>query len=136
LPVDYYHLVLTLSQPLSNITYYNKTLIYGLLLQADVHTLLTIDADPKRLGARLAVTFVLHTKGSALAHRPYLHGIVLGGGLSLNGERWIQCRSVFLARAIAIIQALIFTQVSQLHARLQFFGEYSSLCEKEALENG
>ena len=134
LPVDYYHLVFTLPQPLSNLAYYNKTLMYGLLLQAAAETLLTIGADPKRLGARLAVTFVLHTWGSALTHHPHVHGIVPGGGLSLDGERWIQCRSGYFlpVRVLSrLFRRLYLHKLSQLHARLQFFGEYSTLSEEE-----
>ena len=63
LPVDYYHVVFTLPQPISDLAYYNKSVMYGLLLKAAAKTLLTIGADTKHLGARLGVTFVLHTWG-------------------------------------------------------------------------
>jgi len=58
-------------------------------------TLLTIGADPKHLGARLGVTLVLHTWGSSLTHHPHVHGIVPGGGLSADGDRWIACKPGF-----------------------------------------
>ena len=51
----------------------------------------TFAADPKHLGARIGATLVLHTWGSALTHHPHVHGIVPGGGLSLDGERWVAC---------------------------------------------
>jgi hypothetical protein len=89
LPVDYYHLVFTLPAPISDIAYQNKAVIYNLLFQAAAETLLTIAADPKRLGVRLGITAVLHTWGSALTHHPHIHCIVPGGGLSLDGERWV-----------------------------------------------
>ncbi len=60
--------------------------MYGLLFKAAAKTLLTIGADIKHLGARLGVTFVLHTWGSAMMHHPHVHGIIPGGGLSLDGE--------------------------------------------------
>src|SRR5262249_9815285 len=52
-------------------------------------------ADPKHLGARIGLTAVLHTWGSALTHHPHLHCIVPGGGLSLDGQRWLSCRPGF-----------------------------------------
>ena len=54
--------------------------------------MLTIAADPKHLGARIGVTAVLHSWGSALTHHPHIHMIVPGGGLSLDGERFVPCR--------------------------------------------
>jgi hypothetical protein len=95
LPVEYYHVVFTLPQPISELAYYNKSVMYGLLLKAAAKTLLTIGADSKHLGARLGVTFVLHTWGSAMTHHPHVHGIVPGGGLSLDGEKWVSCKAGF-----------------------------------------
>jgi len=135
LPVDYYHLVFTLPQPLSELAYCNKTLMYGLLLQAAAETLLTIAADPKRLGAKLAVTFVLHTWGSALTHHPHVHGIVPGGGLSLDGERWIQCRSGYFlpVRVLSrLFRRLYLEKLYQQYAQLQFFSEHTDLREEES----
>jgi len=42
-----------------------------LLLKTAAETLITIAADPKHLGARIGLTAVLHTWGSALAHHPH-----------------------------------------------------------------
>jgi len=95
LPVEYYHLVFTLPAPISDLAYHNKSVIYTLLFRAAAKTLQTIAADPRHLGARLGLTLVLHTWGSAMTHHPHVHGIVPGGGLSIDGERWIQCRPGF-----------------------------------------
>jgi len=95
LPVDYYHLVFTLPAPISTIAYYNKIVIYTILFKAAAETLQKIGADPKHLGARVGITLVLHTWGSAMTHHPHVHGIVPGGGLSVDGERWISCRPGF-----------------------------------------
>ncbi|MFM0033054.1 transposase zinc-binding domain-containing protein, partial [Paraburkholderia madseniana] len=92
LPVEYYHVVFTLPAPISAIAWYNKTVIYGLLFDIAAETLRTIAADPRHLGAQIGATLVLHTWGSALTHHPHVHGIVPGGGLSPDGERWIACR--------------------------------------------
>ncbi len=95
LPVDYYHVVFTLPAPIAALAYQNKAVIYAILFRAAAQTLLTISADPKRLGCRLGVTLVLHTWGSNLSHHPHVHGIVPGGGISLDGERWVACRKGF-----------------------------------------
>jgi hypothetical protein len=95
LPVEYYHLVFTLPAPISDLAYSNKAVIYTLLFKAAAETLQVIAADPKHLGAKIGFTLVLHTWGSALTHHPHVHGIVPGGGLSMNGEQWVQCRLGF-----------------------------------------
>jgi hypothetical protein len=132
LPVDYYHVVFTLPAPISDIAYHNKSVIYALLFKAAAETLLTIAADPKRLGARLGITAVLHTWGSALTHHPHLHCIVPGGGLSLDGQRWIACKPGFFlpVRVLSrLFRRLFLEQISAAHhaGRLQFFGPHQDL---------
>ena len=82
----------TLPSAIGAIAWQNKAEVYGLLFKAASETMLTIAADPKHLGARIGVTAVLHTWGSALTHHPHVHMIVPGGGLSLDGERFVPCR--------------------------------------------
>src|SRR5258706_2104579 len=97
LPVGYFHLVFTLPAPIANIAYQNKAVIYDLLFKAAAEATLTIAADPKHLGARIGITAVLPTWGSAKTHHPHVHIIVPGGGLADGGMRWIACRpTVFL----------------------------------------
>ena len=74
----------------------NKAVVYDLLFKASVETVLTIAADPKHLGVRIGITAVLHTWGSTLVHHPHIHMIVPGGGISLDGQRWVSCRPRFL----------------------------------------
>ena len=97
LPLPYYHVVFTLPSAISAVAWQNKAEVYGLLFKAASETMLTIAADPKHLGARIGMTAVLHTWGSALTHHPHVHMIVPGGGLSLDGERLspaaFSCRS-------------------------------------------
>ena len=95
LPMAYYHVVFTLPAAIGAIAYQNKAVVYGLLFKAASETLLTIAADPKHLGARIGMTAVLHSWGSALTHHPHVHMIVPGGGLSFGGERFIPCRHGF-----------------------------------------
>jgi hypothetical protein len=137
LPVDYYHVVFTLPAPISDIAYHNKAVIYALLFQAAAETLLTIAADPKRLGARLGITAVLHTWGSALTHHPHIHCIVPGGGLSLDGQRWVACKSGFFlpVRVLSrLFRRLLLEKLSAAHlaGRLQFFGSHQNLADTQA----
>ena len=68
LPVGYFHVVFTLPTEISDIAWQNKVVMYDLLFRAAADTTLTIAADPKHLGARVGITAVLHTWGSALTH--------------------------------------------------------------------
>ena len=111
LPVSYYHVVFTLPAKIADIAYQNKAVIYDLLFKVSAETMLTIAADPKHLGAKIGITSVLHTWGSALTHHPHVHMIVPGGGISPDGTRWVSCRPSFFlpvqipARRDAIVSA-------------------------------
>src|SRR5882672_7206217 len=96
LPIPYFHVVFTLPSAVGDIAYQNKAVIYDLLFKASSETMLRIAADPKHLGARIGITSVWHTWGSAMTHHPHLHMIVPGGGLSRDGGRWISCKPNFL----------------------------------------
>ncbi|MHC2296082.1 hypothetical protein ACVJBD_000288 [Rhizobium mongolense] len=96
LPVGYFHVVFTLPTGVADIAFQNKALVYDLLFKAASETMLTIAADPKPLGARIGITAVLHTWGSAMMHHPHVHMIVPGGGIALDGKRWISSRAAFL----------------------------------------
>jgi hypothetical protein len=69
--------------------------VYDILFKAAAETTLTIAADLKHLGAKVGITAVLHTWGSAMTDHPHIHMIVPGGGLSADGTRWIACRPGF-----------------------------------------
>ena len=136
LPVDYYHVVFTLPAPISAIAYYNKAVIYDLLFEVAAETLRTIAADPKHLGAQVGVTLVLHTWGSALTHHPHVHGIVPGGGLAVDGERWVRCRPGFFlpVRVLSrLFRRRFLEELSAAHraGRLQFFGEDAALADAQ-----
>jgi hypothetical protein len=137
LPVAYYHVVFTLPAPISDIAYQNKAVIYDVLFKAAAETLITIAADPKHLGARIGLTAVLHTWGSALTHHPHVHMIVPGGGISLDGERWISCRPGFFlpVRVLSrLFRRLFLEQLAAAHeaGRLHFFGDHAPLVEPRA----
>jgi hypothetical protein len=132
LPVPYFHVVFTLPAALGAIAYQNKAKLYGLLFTAAAETLTTIAGDPKHLGADIGVTAVLHTWGQNLQHHPHVHCIVPGGGLSLDGERWIACQNGFFlpVRVLSRLFRRLFLQgLEAMHAadELQFFADLSKL---------
>jgi len=137
LPVDYFHVVFTLPAPISDIAYSNKAVIYGLLFEVAAETLITIAADPRHLGAQIGATLVLHTWGSALTHHPHVHGIVPGGGLSLDGQRWIACRPGFFlpVRVLSrLFRRRFLEALQEAHrtGKLQFFSQHAELADPKA----
>ncbi len=136
LPVGYFHVVFTLPAEIADIAAQNKAVIYDLLFRAASQTMLTIAADRRHLGARIGITAVLHSWGSALTHHPHLHMIVPGGGVSLDGQRWVSSRSAFLlpVRVLgSLFRRLFLTRLLELHTagRLQFFGKQASLADAQ-----
>jgi hypothetical protein len=137
LPVPYYHVVFTLPAAIADIAYQNKAVIYNLLFKASAGTLTTIAADPKHLGARIGVLSVLHTWGSALTHHPHVHMIVPGGGISLDGEKWVSCRPGFFlpVRVLSrLFRRLFLEKLVAAHqaGELQFFGNHAALTDAQA----
>ncbi|WP_112313426.1 IS91 family transposase [Pseudogemmobacter bohemicus] len=128
LPVEYFHVVFTLPAEIAQIAFWNKKAVYDLLFRASAETVMTIAADPKRLGARVGMTSVLHTWGSALTHHPHIHMIVPGGGLSPEGARWVPCRPGFFlhVRVLSrLFRRLFIEGLCALHraGALSFFGD-------------
>jgi hypothetical protein len=137
LPVGYFHVVFTLPAAIADIAYQNKAMIYDLLFKAAAESTLTIAADHKHLGARIGITAVLHTWGSALTHHPHLHMIVPGGGLSDDGARWIACRPTFFlsVRVLSrLFRRLFLKMLVAAHeaGRLNFFGDHAALADTRA----
>ncbi len=137
LPVDYFHLVFTLPKPIADLAYQNKRVIYDLLFKASKQTMLTIAADPKHLGAKIGITSVLHTWGSAMTHHPHVHMIVPGGGLSLDGSKWVASRPNFFlpVRVLSrLFRRLFLEKLLAAHeaGQLQFFGEHQGLSDPQA----
>jgi len=150
LPVGYFHVVFTLPTEIADIAGQNKAIVYDLLFRAASETMMTIAAEPanrsawhwsasrpnqKHLGARIGITAVLHTWGSAMMHHPHIHMIVPGGGISLDGRRWISSRPAFLlpVRVLgALFRRLFLTRLIELHdaGRLAFFGTQAGLADR------
>jgi hypothetical protein len=137
LPVPYFHVVFTLPAAIADIAYQNKAVIYDLLFKASAETVTTIATDPKHLGARVGITSVLHTWGSAMTHHPHVHMIVPGGGISLDGERWVTCRPGFFlpVRVLSrLFRRLFLERLLAAHQdnRLSFFGDHAALTDPRA----
>ncbi len=129
--------VFTLPAEVGAIAFYNKALIYDLLFRAASETMQIIAADPKHLGARIGITAVLHTWGSARTHHPHIHMIVPGGGIALDGTRWVSARPAFLlpVRVLgALFRRLFLTRLLALYdaGQLAFFGSMAHLTERRA----
>ncbi|HEX9572186.1 MAG TPA: IS91 family transposase [Burkholderiales bacterium] len=139
LPVPYFHVVFTLPARIAAIAYQNKAIIYDLLFKASSQTMRTIAADPKRLGVKIGFTSVLHTWGSAMTHHPHVHMIVPGGGISLDGTRWIGCRPNYLLPVKVLsrlFRPLMLEMLIAAHdaGRLQFFGDHAHFADKAAFK--
>ncbi len=139
LPVPYFHVVFTVPAQIADIAYHNKAEVYGILFNAAAETVITIAADPKHLGAHIGTTAVLHTWGSALTHHPHVHMIVPGGGISLDGRRWISCRPNFFlsVRVLSrLFRRLFLEKLVAAHdaGRLSFFNDLAPLTDRDALD--
>jgi hypothetical protein len=137
LPVSYYHVVFTLPAAIAAIAFQNKGAVYDLLFKAAAETLTTIAADPNHLGARIGLTAVLHTWGSALNHHPHVHIIVPGGGLSPDGSRWIAGRPRFFlsVRVLSRLFRRLFLEglvALKAAGRLALYGDLAPLADSEA----
>ena len=137
LPVPYFHVVFTLPAAIADIAYQNKTVIYDILFKASAETLITIAADQKHLGARIGITSVLHSWGSAMTHHPHVHMIVPGGGLSMDGKRWISCKPDFFLPVLVLsklFRRLMLDKLVAAHQAggLQFLGSHAYLADAKA----
>jgi putative transposase/transposase-like zinc-binding protein len=139
LPVPYYHVVFTLPAAIGVLAFANKAVVYDLLFKKAAETLITIAADPKHLGARIGLTAVLHTWGSALTHHPHVHVVVPGGGLSPDGSRWIACKPGFFlpVRVLSRLFRRLFLEglrALKEAGKLAFSGDLAPLADKDAFD--
>ncbi len=95
LPVRHFHVVFTLPAELRPLVRAHEILLLDLLFAAAAETILALGRDPKRLGALVGVTGVVHTWGRNLIFHPHLHCIVTGGGLGPDGG-WVDSHERYL----------------------------------------
>lgn len=137
LPASYFHVVFTLPPLAAEIAFQNKALLYALLMRAAAQALMTLAANPKRLGAKIGLIAVLHSWGQTLTHHPHVHCVVPGGGVSLDGERWIACKPEFFlpVRALSRLFRRLFLvglEAAFRKGELGFFHELAPLAEPSA----
>ena len=135
LPVPYFHVVFTLPPAAAEIAFQNKQTVYGLLMRAAAEALMTLAAE--RLGARIGLIAVLHTWGQTLTHHPHVHCLVPGGGVALDGRRWVACKPNFLLSVRALSKTFRRLFLDRLAAafrrgELGFFGELAPLADPGA----
>jgi len=132
LPLEYFHVVFTVPEPLARIAFSNQAAVYQILFQAAAETLLTIARDPRHLGAAIGFFAILHTWGQNLHFHPHLHCVVPGGGLSPDQQRWIGCRPGFFlpVRVLSRLFRRLFLEALEkafVQGKLQFPGEIEHL---------
>jgi len=132
LPIEYFHLVFTIPAQLNDLALHNPRVVYQALLDASARTLQTIAADPKHLGARIGFFSILHTWGQNLLHHPHVHCVATGGGISLDGTRWVSCRPGFFlpVRVLSCLFRRLFLESLEAAfsvGKLRFFGPTAEL---------
>lgn len=95
LPIQYFHVVFTIPSELNPLVIMNQKVMYDLMYRSVAETLMELSGNPRHLGARIGFMGVLHTWGQNLMDHPHIHCVVTGGGLSLDGNRWVSCRKRF-----------------------------------------
>ena len=130
LPVEYFHVVFTLPEPIADLALRNKKTLYDLLFRVSMDTLLTIARDRKHLGAEIGFFGILHTWGQNLRHHPHVHYVIPGGGIGPDHDRWIGCREGFLL-PVRVLSALFRNRFLQALQRLYDKGQ---LCLPAAWE--
>jgi len=137
LPTEYFHVVFTLPAEIAALAFYNQEVVYDLLFRIVAETLLSITADPKRLGVETGFFTILHTWGQNLHFHPHLHCVVPGGGLSPDHDRWIAGRRKFLlpVKVLSARFRRLFLQAlakASAQGELQFFGDLVRLRDPAA----
>jgi hypothetical protein len=133
LPVPYFHLVFTVPATVAAIALQNKAVVYGVLLKSAADTVRVIGADPRYLGAEIALIAILHTWGQTLTHHPHAHCIVPGGGLAPDGS-WRPCRPGFFlpVHVLSRLYRRLFLDALQAAfdaGKLHFFGDLAPLAD-------
>ncbi len=134
LPTPYFHVVFTLPAALRGLVLHNRRRLFALLFAAAAQTLLTLGRDPRRLGATLGITAVLHTWTRELQFHPHVHCLVTGGGLAVARPRWVAARRRYLlpVRVLSrLFRGKFLAALARAHAHgdLQFPGALAPLAD-------
>jgi hypothetical protein len=104
LPVSYFLVTFTLPEPLQRWIRSHPKAGYDLLFQTSAQALQDLAANPKHLGARLAMLGILHTWSRTLLYHPHIHYLVPAGGLSLDQRQWLPANPKFLLSVFPLSQ--------------------------------
>jgi hypothetical protein len=94
LDVPYHHVIMAIPWQLRIVILCNRKAGLNLLVRAACEAIQQWARDTK--GMRMGIVAVIHTFGSDMKWHPHIHLIVTGGGLSLDGKRWIETDPRFL----------------------------------------
>jgi hypothetical protein len=100
LPIPYFHLVFTTDHAINPLVPDNQRAIYHLLFQSAADSIKQFAKT--ELHAEVGLTAVLHTWSQRLNPHVHLHCIVTGGGLSLDGSRWVRAKPNYLFDIVAL----------------------------------
>ena len=126
-----------LPPPIAAIAFQNKAVVYAILFKSAVEAMTTLAANPRRLGAKIGGLAILHTWGQALTHHPHVHCVASGGGLSLDGSRWIEGRANFFLAVKPLSRLFRRLFLERLQAAFEakdlgFFGDLAYLADPAA----
>jgi Putative transposase/Transposase zinc-binding domain len=132
LPIPYFHLVFTLPHTLNGLFRQNRPALFKLLFAAASQTLLEFGAG--RLKAQIGITAVLHTWSQTLLDHYHLHCIVTGGGVALDGTRWVSSSAHYLfpVQALSVMyQGKFLAGLKALFdaGQLEFHGQLAALAK-------
>jgi hypothetical protein len=139
LPVGHFHVVFTIPYELNPVVLRNKKPLYNILFKASSETLVQLAKDPKWLGAQIGVTAVLHTWGQNMMDHPHIHCIVPGGGIRLDGKKWVSFKEKFLF-PVAVLSELFrgkfmyYFKEAIKNNKITFTGECQYLQDETALK--
>lgn len=139
LPIQYFHVVFTHPEELSPLSLRNQKVTYAIHFKAASETLKDLAEDRKHLGARTGFVGILHTWSQTLIHHPHIHFIVPGGGISLDGKRWVSCKKGFFIRVEVLSRLfrgkyLYYLKKAYYSDELVFPGEIEKVGVKNAFE--
>jgi hypothetical protein len=131
--------VFTIPNKLRPIALRNQRVVYNLLFKAVSETLQELSRNSKHLGAQIGFISILHTWTQNLMDHPHIHCIVPGGGLSLDGTRWISCKKKFYIRMEVISRLfrgkfLYYLKKAYYSEKLKFPGKIQPFNRKTAFE--
>jgi hypothetical protein len=90
LPCAYYLFTFTLPAELRPVARAQPKAIYNLLMTSAAHALQKLAWDPNYVGGQLGMMAILHTWTRAMLYHPHVHLLVAAGGVSRDGQRWVQ----------------------------------------------